>query len=772
MRYAFLAGITFAIAAAAADPSEQGQFDTANGLFRRSLYTEAVAEYKVYLETYPKGEFRNTALYRMGEAQYAQKDFAASLATFTTLLETETDPTQKLKAVLRQGELLYRTDKKPDAIAVLTPLLNGEIPKDVQAGALYYAGKANLDAGDAAKAIDAFKRLGAEFPDHALAPYAQFNLAFAYGALGQYESSVTEFSALAGSAKDELLRQESRYKAAETYAKLGWHEAAAKAYQQYIDEFPKASNAEGAAYSMGWAQFYGGQHASALKTAEQFIEKYPKSGNRIGAEFLRANSLQQTGKLDDALAAYEKILSEHADSPYAAKAQLKAAWTYHLREDNTKAKDEITRFLSSSPAPESAGDASFLLGKILVEEKDYEGAYAAFSKVVDQFATSEFAPDALFKAGECLLALKRVDEATRTFENFVKTYPSHELVEVAILQAGDAKFSAASFTDAIEKYKALLNNNPEPLLEEETLRRLAVTYHNIQDYKSSAETFETFLAKYPKSQYAPEAQLRIADYLLRDAKNPVDAMAKYQTAYDANRTGRLAGAALKGVALARYETKDVDGAVSTFVQVMREFPSVKLNEETYAFVGQTLFDKKKYEEAAFVLQAMLLGTPDYPNPGRVIFKIAECLELSGKIDEAIDSYTKAIDGAPQSEIASEARFRLAKIFEGRKELDKAIALYEQTAASSTGESAAQARFRLGEISEEQGNFEMAARHFMRIAILVLDEKLSPEALLRAGRCFEKASSADQARKVYRELTTDFPDSAQAAEAGKRLAELG
>jgi TolA-binding protein len=61
---------------------------------------------------------------------------------------------------------------------------------------------------------------------------------------------------------------------------------------------------------------------------------------------------------------------------------------------------------------------------------------------------------------------------------------------------------------------------------------------------------------------------------------------------------------------------------------------------------------------------------------------------------------------------------------------------------------------------------------MRVAILFLHEQLSPESLWRAGQCFEKAGSRDQAKKSYDELIRDYGNSEQATKAKAALAQLG
>jgi len=209
-----------------------------------------------------------------------------------------------------------------------------------------------------------------------------------------------------------------------------------------------------------------------------------------------------------------------------------------------------------------------------------------------------------------------------------------------------------------------------------------------------------------------------------------------------------------------------------FYRVVTEFSDAPLNEKTYLWTAQELHTAKKYDESARVLQALLTAMPNYASPNRVRFKIAECRELAGKTEEALQLYQAIVTEAPKSTEAVESWFRMGKLYETLNQPDKAFEMYQEAANTNTGDTAARARFRIGEIQESKGEFEAAARSYMRVAILFLHEELSPESLWRAGQCYEKANALEQARKVYNETVEEFPESGQAAKARERLAAMG
>jgi TolA-binding protein len=268
-----------------------------------------------------------------------------------------------------------------------------------------------------------------------------------------------------------------------------------------------------------------------------------------------------------------------------------------------------------------------------------------------------------------------------------------------------------------------------------------------------------------------EAQFRVAEYLLRDAGDAVNALPLYQAVFEADATGPMAGYALRGLALARYERSDLDDAMDLFLRVTEEYPQVPLNEQTYVWAGQRYFDQQKWTQAAKMLEALLARIPAYPYADQARFKAAECIEHAGKPEDAIARYQAVIDAAPSGSKAVEAKYRMARLYETLKQPEKALKLYETAANDSAGEAAAQARFRLGELYEAKNEFDKAARSYMRVAILFMHPELTPKALWRAGQCFERSGGIEQARKAYQEIPKDYPESPFVADANTALARL-
>lgn len=754
------------------EPAAADQLAFANGLFSRGFFAEAVEEYEAYLTRQPAGPEAGAAWYRLGQSAQATDQPEKALEAFRKAVELPGDAAVQSQARLSLGETLSSLKRSREAADILEPLAGEDRPGEVRARALYYLGRARHDLGEVDQAAAAYRTLSESLPGHVLAPYAKYQLAFIQMDRNLFEEAAITFSQVAGdTAADPALRMESRFRTAEIYDKIGWFSAAVGAYEELKREFPGSDYARRADYGHTWSLYHAKKYSEAAEAAGKFLKEKPDPALVPGMLYLLGNSLQQGKEYAKAVAVYGELAEKHPESPFALQARGKAAWALYLNGDTAGAKAAALDFLKTEKDSLLAGETGFLLGILLAAEGNYEDARQEFRLVAEKFPESEFAPEALYKSGECLLQLGVRDDAAKIFEEFVRRYPDNPLASEAILRAGDAQFNAQDFAQAVEKYRMILDRPGDPAVEEDTLYRLAVTYHNMKDYAKSAETYQALLDKFPATRHAADARFRIAEYQLREEKDALKAIESYQAVLDANPGGELAGRALRGLALARYERKDHEMAAGLFLRLIGEHPQMPLPEEVYTWCGQWFYDNGQWDGAAAVLEALLKARPEYPYPDKALFTIAECAEQAGREKEALEKFQAVVDAAPTGSKAVEAKFRMAGLHEKGGNAEKAVELYESAASANVGDIAAQSRFRLGELYEKRGEHERAARNYMRVAILFLHETLSPESLWRAGECFEKAGQPVQARGAYEELVADYPESETAARAREALARL-
>jgi tol-pal system protein YbgF len=129
--------------------------------------------------------------------------------------------------------------------------------------------------------------------------------------------------------------------------------------------------------------------------------------------------------LDQRLQAVETRAGELAAAAAAAvdpETEYRAAFDLMKEGRYGEARTGFEAFLAAHPQHELAANAQYWLGEVAYVERDYEGALAAFGKVLEGYPGARKAPDALLKSGYSHYELKRFDRARAALKRVVAEY--------------------------------------------------------------------------------------------------------------------------------------------------------------------------------------------------------------------------------------------------------------------------------------------------------------------------------------------------------------
>jgi tol-pal system protein YbgF len=83
-----------------ADPNESRDFEAALAIFRKGDFPAAQSAFTDFIKRYPQSGFRPTALFWLGNAQYANRDYRGAIGNFRALLTAAPDHPRAPEAVL------------------------------------------------------------------------------------------------------------------------------------------------------------------------------------------------------------------------------------------------------------------------------------------------------------------------------------------------------------------------------------------------------------------------------------------------------------------------------------------------------------------------------------------------------------------------------------------------------------------------------------------------------------------------------------------------
>jgi tol-pal system protein YbgF len=82
------------------DPTEQREFDAAIAAFRKGDFAGSQSLFTEFLRRYPGSGYKPTALFWLGNSQYANRDYRGAIANFRALLQQSPDHPRAPEAVL------------------------------------------------------------------------------------------------------------------------------------------------------------------------------------------------------------------------------------------------------------------------------------------------------------------------------------------------------------------------------------------------------------------------------------------------------------------------------------------------------------------------------------------------------------------------------------------------------------------------------------------------------------------------------------------------
>jgi TolA-binding protein len=217
---------------------------------------------------------------------------------------------------------------------------------------------------------------------------------------------------------------------------------------------------------------------------QKIMQKYPDSSYTKKAElgFKRADilSLILSKNYDQAKDAYNKLLTEglsgHPDFPSTL---LSIARRNEWGQQFNEAKSIYQKVIQDYPDSSYAGKATLGLSRTevasLIDSQDYNGADAAFDKLVTDFSNHPDLPRAILATGEMcyreglskesagleVQAKDRFEKAVQMWEKLINQFPDSYSVPEACCWAGDCYFEKLNkYEDAIRCFQKVVDNYP------------------------------------------------------------------------------------------------------------------------------------------------------------------------------------------------------------------------------------------------------------------------------------------------------------------------
>jgi TolA-binding protein len=577
-------------------------------------------------------------------------------------------------------------------------------------------------------------------PDEDLFDYA--TLCFTQG---DFKIAIKPFSDYVQQYPEGRHGAEAWFRLGECYNKTNQLKEAVRAWTEVVNRHPRSESAAYAAYRLGWAAYgskdfangitwftmaeaqsavadvklaatfnkglclkYAGQKANALAAFKKVTASKSASMAREVDISLQevANLALDLGKKDEALAAFNQVLTTSKDPKIVGDALLRSGL---ILNESGKADEAMTNFHKALETPDlpnnQRGIAVFGLIQGSFAKGDYDAVtklYAdnattvlpadllpkqllivgtayknkqLYNRAVDSFLllekTSPDAPEALDAGYQKLLCFYQLNDkdmplfTERFEERYRDRYPGHEYLQMARLIRADWWFGKGDYKKAAEAFVGVDVNKVPDKVRASVIYKKGFAESEAGKFSDAVATLSLFLNDYPNDANVPVA-LAQRGLSHKMARSYEKALADFGTIIKKYDTHPAVEMALYQSGMIKVELRDYPGAIADLERLVERFPSSAAAAEAWYHIGKSYIDSRQKENLAKAVEplhkAVALDPKTYLDKGSQL--LIACQYLREDVDglaKEVDSY---VQKRPSAAISPKALIFLGvKLFE-------------------------------------------------------------------------------------------------------------
>jgi len=710
------------------------------------------------------------------------------------LEEIKAKPDQIATAILKMGEIFFNAQKYNESrvlITHVTPFLSSD---DEKMRALY------------------FKTMG-------------------YVVQNAPERAATGYQSFTATYKGNPLAESLPFSMGNMYLGLGNPTEAIRYFDESVSQYPKGRLVGHSVVSKAQAEVSLKNYDEALKTFQTYLAKNPSPDVAVIAQTGLANVYKDTGKWDDAIAAYKVVTGKYSGTPQALEAEGWIAIGTQQKGDNAGAVPLLETFIKNNDKHPLLPLALYCRGSAEVALGKQDQGIATYTLLAEKYPDSVPAPFTYFTRAQFAAAAQKLDEANAILRQFIEKYPKDERIYFAYDQLGQNTIALGKTDDAIASYTEFVQRYPENAKAAEALakvaelqrgnaERLAANYAALSEddrtrwkeaVQSAVGTAEEIVAKYPTSPdlAAGLQSLLASQRMLLRSELKTDEQVEAYFKELAEKSGDP-GAKSKILFTLGAFLSEKDKAGAYAVMGAAYDPAVVYYPKDLDVYGLALVDDKKLDQAAAVYKKLAadfptpVGTTATAAPASVqeaqaiaIFGLGRVAQENKQSAEAGKLFQQLKALYPWSPKVLEADYGIAESLRAENKLDEALQLLPGVirAQNASAELRAKAFLLGGAIMKQKSDAAtdpkqkeefrgQAIDFYTKIAQFYAGVPLAAsEGLWQGGQLLEeqanastdpkfKAQQLNRARECYKQIVKDYPDSKYVSQASARLTAMG
>ncbi len=601
-----------------------------------------------FIERYPDDPNNEELKDLLIDSYISSRNFGAALDLMENNRSFENKQAYQLVAFFR-GIELYVEGNYQEAITYFDKSLKEPLDPEYTARAVYWKAESDFQLSNFGEALVGYKQFRQLPEAQKTQEYKNFNynLAYNYFNMKNYDEAITYFGNYVSSTNAEAARKR------DAYLRLGDSYFVTSKYWPAMDNYNQAielgtADLDYALFRKALSYGFVDRPTSKIDGLKDIVNGYPKSVYRDDALYELGNTYLAQDRTNEAIGAYDQLITEIPGSTFVAQALLKKALILDNTGKSNEALSLFKRVANDYPSrPEALQAVSS--AKIIYIDQGRVDEYANWVNALD-FVEVEDAEldDATYQAAEQPYLQNNASVAIERFEEYVRQFPNGRHALHANFYLSQLYFGAGEKEKAIPGYEYVVSQERSEFTEQ-SLSRVAELYLTKEDYRNALTYLKRLEveADFPQNVVFAQTNSMKASYELKQYEEAVDyaekvlenpkvdnaiksdaqiiiARSAIETGNESKArnayaevskiaTGELAAEALYYNAYFKHKDGDHKGSNVLIQKLAKNYSGYKY----YGAKGLVLMAKNFYElkdayQATYILESVIKNFADYP----------------------------------------------------------------------------------------------------------------------------------------------------------------
>lgn len=550
----------------------------------------------------------------------------------------------------------------------------------------------------------------------AAAPVDQVQFADGLFSRGLYDLAVREYLAAATNGAAGASDVAS-YRAAECFRLMGQPERAAELYRQVADQQPAGRYAGRAAFRHAELAVTGGQYAEAVDRFEAVMKAQPAPDLAAPALYYLGYAQHKLDRASKAEKAFERLVREFPDSPYAVWGRVELAGLLMRRDGpDAEIRELLGAALRGGAGQRAGAEALYLLGDQAFRKGDFAASADAYARLLKEYPQDARAGESLLSAAwahyraqrpapaleiverglaaagapasaewlylqaNCLRLLERGDDARAVYARLTREYPDSEWGQAGVYETAVLLYQAKDYAGS---YDLASRARATPALAEDLAWLRAESAREAGRGVESRRHYEDFARAFPGSARVPTALFQVAR-LLQAGGETAAAAERYRALAGAYPTDHWAPEALLAGAYCRVVLNQYAEAIADWEQLLASYPDFRARDEAWYGKAQAEVDLKRSAAARASLESMLLQHAKSRLAAEAHYLLGSLLENEGEYEAAEYHYRMATLKKADPALARKIEFRRVAVLQRQGRADEAAQALNGLVAADAG----------------------------------------------------------------------------------------